>query len=82
MFRVFFLTKVFDYGFYFCDIINSMNKVKITVRFRGRELNNVKLGEKNLNQFIEALEDIATPEKKAVLEGKNMFIILARKPEK
>ena len=58
------------------------NKVKITVRFRGRELNNVKLGEKNLNQFIEALEDIATPEKKAVLEGKNMFIILARKPEK
>jgi len=58
------------------------NKVKITVRFRGRELNYVKLGEDNLNKFAEALSDIAVPEKKAVLEGKNMFIILARKAEK
>ena len=56
-------------------------KVKITVRFRGRELNYVKLGEANLNKFIDALEDIAQPEKKAVLEGKNMFIILTKKPE-
>ncbi len=55
------------------------NKVKITVRFRGRELNYVKLGEVNLNMFIDTLSDIATPEKKAVLEGKNMFIILAKK---
>ena len=58
------------------------NKVKITVRFRGRELNYVKLGEDNLNKFSEALSDIASPEKKAVLEGKNMFIILAKKADK
>lgn len=57
------------------------NKVKITVRFRGRELNYVKLGEDNLNKFSEALSDIASPEKKAVLEGKNMFIILAKKAD-
>lgn len=57
-------------------------KVKITVRFRGRELNYVKQGETILNQFIEELSDIATPEKKPVLEGKNMFIILAKKAEK
>ena len=57
-------------------------KVKITVRFRGRELNYVKQGETILNQFIEALSDIAVPEKKPVLEGKNMFIILAKKAEK
>ena len=62
--------------------IEDGNKVKITVRFRGRELNYLKLGENNLNKFIEALSDIAAPEKKAVLEGKNMFIILAKKPEK
>ena len=43
------------------------NKVKITVRFRGRELNYIKLGEDNLNKFIEALSDIAVSEKKAVL---------------
>lgn len=62
--------------------IEDGNKVKITVRFRGRELNYVKLGEDNLNNFIESLSDIATPEKKAVLEGKNMFIILAKKADK
>ena len=55
------------------------NKVKITVRFRGRELNNVKLGEKVLNDFITSLEDISVVEKKPKLEGKNMFIILAKK---
>jgi len=54
-------------------------KVKITVRFRGRELNYVKQGETILNQFIEALEDVATPDKKPLLEGKNMFIILSKK---
>ena len=62
--------------------IEDGNKVKITVRFRGRELNYVKLGEDNLNKFIEALADVATPEKKAILEGKNMFIILSKKAEK
>ena len=61
--------------------IESGNKVKITVRFRGRELNYLKLGEDNLNKFIEVLSDIAVPEKKAVLEGKNMFIILAKKAD-
>ncbi len=57
-------------------------KVKITVRFRGRELNYAKLGEDILNRFIEELSDVATPEKKPILEGKNMFIILAKKAEK
>ncbi len=59
--------------------IEDGNKVKITVRFRGRELNNVKLGEDVLNQFITELEDVAVVEKKPKLEGKNMFIILAKK---
>lgn len=55
------------------------NKVKITVRFRGREVNNTGLGENVLNKFIEKLEDIAIVEKQPKLEGKNMFTILAKK---
>ncbi len=55
------------------------NKVKITVRFRGRELNYIKQGEEVLNQFITTLSDVAVAEKKPVLEGKNLFIILAKK---
>ena len=62
--------------------IEDGNKVKITVRFRGRELNYVKQGEAALNRFIEELSEVATPEKKPILEGKNMFIILAKKVEK
>ena len=59
--------------------LESGNKVKITVRFRGRELNNVKIGEAVLNNFEEELSDIANTEKKPHLEGKNMFLILAKK---
>ena len=55
------------------------NKVKITVRFRGREVNYVKSGENVLNKFIEDLADISQVEKKPLLEGKNLFIILSKK---
>lgn len=55
------------------------NKVKITVRFRGREVNNSKAGEVVLNKFIEKLEDISIVEKQPKLEGRNMFTILAKK---
>ena len=58
------------------------NKVKITVRFRGREMNYVKLGENVLNKFMESLKDISNIEKKPLLEGKNMFIIISPKPSK
>ena len=58
------------------------NKVKITLKFRGREMNYIKLGEQVLNKFIEDLSDISVPDKKPVLEGKNMFIILAKKADK
>lgn len=59
--------------------LEAGNKVKVTVRFRGREVNNVKAGEMILNRFIEDLSDISSPEKKPILEGKNMFVILAKK---
>lgn len=57
--------------------LDDGNKVKITVRFRGRELNYLKLGEQVLNKFTEALSENSVLEKKPLLEGKNMFIILA-----
>lgn len=59
--------------------IEDGNKVKFTVRFRGREMNYIKQGEEVLNEIINLLQDVALPEKKPVLEGKNMFIILAKK---
>jgi len=61
------------------SFLESGNKVKFTVRFRGRELNNVKAGEVVLNKFIEDLSDISTVDKKPFLEGKTMFVILTKK---
>ena len=61
------------------NFLESGNKVRFTLRFRGRELNNVESGEDILNRFIEDLSDIATVEKKPFLEGKTMFIILTKK---
>ena len=59
--------------------LEAGNKVKITLRFRGREVNNVKSGEIVLKKFIEELQDIATVEKQPKLEGRNMFTILSKK---
>lgn len=74
-----------DFGFKVKNakkFIEEGNKVKVTVRFRGREMNHLKLGEATLNEFIKELEEVAVPERRPILEGKNMFIILAKKPEK
>ena len=57
--------------------LESGDKVKITVRFRGRELNYVKLGEGVLNRFAEEMTETASVEKAPKLEGKNLFLILA-----
>ena len=55
------------------------NKVRITVKFRGREMSYTKLGEETMNQIITGLEDIASVEKAPKMEGRNMFMILAPK---
>ena len=71
-----------DFGFKAKNIrkfLEDGNKVRITVRFRGREVNNSKAGEVVLEKFINALEDIAVVEKAPKLEGRNMFTILAKK---
>lgn len=59
--------------------MESGNKLKITVRFKGREINNSKAGEVVLNKFIDELSDISIVEKRPKLEGRNMFIMLAKK---
>ena len=59
--------------------IEDGNKLKITVRFRGREVNNAHLGEEVLNKFIENLSDIANVDRAPKLEGRNMFIMLSKK---
>ena len=55
------------------------DKVKVTVRFRGREADYSYIGTKILESFVLKLQDICVIEKPAKLEGRNMTMILAPK---
>jgi translation initiation factor IF-3 len=57
----------------------SGDKVKVTIRFRGREAEYSFTGRKILNNFYSKLEDACTIEKKAKLEGRNMIMVLSPK---
>ena len=58
------------------------NRVKVTVRFRGREMAHTSLGETLLKQFGESCAEVATVEKGAKLEGRNMSMFLSPKNSK
>ncbi len=57
------------------------DKVKVTIMFRGRELSHPELGRKVLDKMAIQIKDIANIERGAKLEGKNMIMILAPKPQ-
>ena len=59
------------------------NKVKAVVRFRGREMSHTELGREVILKFEEACREFGVAEKKPVLDGRYMSIILSPvKPEK
>ena len=58
------------------------NRVKVTVRFRGREMAHTSLGEQLLKQFGADCEELATVAKDAKLEGRNMSMFLSPKNSK
>lgn len=57
------------------------DKVKVSVRFRGRELNYTSLGEEVLKKFAEAVTEVGVVERKPKLEGKSMIMILNPKQQ-
>ena len=58
------------------------NRVKVSVRFRGREMAHTNLGEKLLMDFNEACAEVATMEKNPKLEGRFMAMFLTPKNSK
>lgn len=59
--------------------LKSGDKVKITVKFRGRELHHTALGQEVLARAAEALAEVGNVEKQAKLEGRNMAMVVAPK---
>lgn len=59
--------------------LSKGDKVKVTLRFRGRELAHVNQSKVILDDFAEKLSDVAVVEKPAKFEGRSMIMFLAEK---
>ena len=58
------------------------NKVKVSIRFKGRMITHKEIGAKVLAEFAEATQDIAIIEQRAKMDGRQMFMQLAPATDK
>ncbi len=59
--------------------LSKGDKVKVTLRFRGREMAHMGMSRQILDRFFEKVEDIATVDKPAKMEGRSMIMFLTEK---
>ena len=58
------------------------DRVKVSIRFRGRQIAHSDIGLKVMQDFAERTKDVSTVERRPMIEGRNMIMILAPKAEK
>lgn len=58
------------------------DKVKVSIRFRGRQIAHADIGHKIMQDFAQRVEEYGTIERRPLLEGRNMIMIVAPKAEK
>ncbi|MET1138915.1 translation initiation factor IF-3, partial [Bacillus subtilis] len=58
------------------------DKVKASIRFKGRAITHKGIGQKVLERFSQACEDVSSVESAPKMEGRSMFLVLAPKNEK
>ncbi|MBQ7183158.1 MAG: translation initiation factor IF-3 [Clostridia bacterium] len=58
------------------------NKVKVSIRFRGRQIAHSEIGLKVMQDFAQRVQEVAVVERKPSIEGRNMLMILAPKTDK
>lgn len=82
------LSPVIDVGDFDTKVRNASkylekgHKVKLSIRFKGRQMVHPELGEDVMNKFAERVKDIAVVEQKAKLDGRNMTMLLTPNKEK
>ncbi len=59
------------------QFIEQGQKVKVTIMFRGREMVHQDIGRRLLDRVAEAAQEIAVVERAPIMEGRNLFMILA-----
>ncbi len=58
------------------------DKVKASIRFKGRAITHKEIGQRVLERFAEACKDVATVEQRPKMDGRSMFLMLAPVNEK
>ena len=61
------------------EFLDQGNKVKISLRYRGREMRHVELGHKLLERVLKDIETVAMIEQEAEFEGRQLVMIVAPK---
>lgn len=61
--------------------LSNGDRVKISIRFRGREMGHPEIGYDLMSRFAQSCEDVANLDKPAKLEGKCMLMFLSSKPQ-
>lgn len=66
------MKKVFQF-------IENGDKVKLTIRFRGREMAHLELGSKILDRVTEDVKEVAKVESRAKMEGRQLMMVISGK---
>ncbi len=61
------------------SFLEKGDKVKCSLRFRGRQITHTDIGQSVMKKVMEATEELATVERKPLMEGRSMIMILAPK---
>ncbi|MDD7363836.1 MAG: translation initiation factor IF-3 [Peptoniphilus sp.] len=64
------------------DFLKDGNRVKVSVRFRGREMGHTDIGRDVLDQFTELVSEYGEVDKKPKMEGRSMVMFFSSKSEK
>ena len=62
--------------------LKAGDKVKVTIRFRGRQITHSEIGQQVMKQFAERISDVALVERQPNLEGRFMIMILVPRQDK
>ena len=57
--------------------LESGNKVRVVMRFKGREMSHVSIGQDIMNRFIESCSELGSVDKKPVLDGRIMSMVIS-----
>ena len=57
--------------------LESGNKVRVVMRFKGREMSHVSIGQEIMNKFVDSCSEVGTVDKKPVLDGRIMSMVIS-----